>query len=79
MIWVGPVLFGLIVVSLIGICVWSLVLAPAAARFREARGLSTRTGFDIPGDDIIGTRAEPLGWTALDELQLHRLLNGPTG
>ena len=78
MIWVGPVLFGLSVVSLLGICLWSLVLGPAVARSRESRGGSTRSGFDIPGDDIIGTGAEPPGWTALDELQLHRLLNGPT-
>lgn len=71
-IWVGLVLFGLIVLSLIGICLWSL-----ARTLAGATGVSTRSGFDIPGDDVIGTDAEPLGWTALDDLQLHRLLEGP--
>lgn len=30
--------------------------------------------FAVPGDDIIGTRWEPPTWTALDDLQLNRLL-----
>ncbi len=77
MIWLGPMILGLLVVSLIGICVWSMVHAPTkTTQNREARGVRTRQRFDIPGDDVIGAGADPLGWTALDDVQMQRLLNG---
>lgn len=79
MIWSGPTIIGMLVLSLIAICAWWLAhLAPEQTiQHRERRVVSGRTRVDIPGDDIIGSDSDPLGWTALDELQLHRLLSGP--
>lgn len=79
MIWSASTIIGILVLSLMAIFIWSLPrLAPEQTiQQSEGRGVSDRTGIVIPGDDIIGSVSDPLGWTALDDVQLHRLLSGP--
>jgi hypothetical protein len=81
MIWLGRTIIGLMVVVLIGICVRSMVHVTPQEITQDGPTRRVRTHRrDIPGDDVIGAAAgaEPPGWTALDDLQVHRLLNGPS-
>lgn len=69
---------GMLVLSLIGIWVWSMAhLSEETIQTREDHAASARIGVDIPAGGI-GSDSDQLGWTALDDLQLRRLLDGPS-
>ncbi len=78
MIGLASTFVGMLVLSLIGIWVWSMAhLTGETIQTREEYAASARTGVDIPAGGI-GSDSNQLGWTALDDLQLRRLLNGPS-
>jgi hypothetical protein len=68
------------VVVLFVFCVWaamsvlSRAVSAQTAPVADGRATGRRPLPAGPGDDVIGIRAELLAWSALDDVQLDRLL-----